>query len=1568
MGLILSGLLGWILFSNHRESPQAPLINTDLIRKTEAVTQVSLEGHTRPLSTDADGGEQQALLREAYGKLPLSFEINKGQTDSKVKFLARGSGYSLFLTSTEAVLALSKPKYKAHKESLVEQAVRRQKRNPTQKAAEMKVAQSPGDVLRLSLISANPSARVEGADELPGKTNYFIGNDPAKWRRDVSNYSRVKYESVYPGVDMVYYGNQGQLEYDFIVAPHSDYRRIKLECKGAKSIRIDETSGELVLTTKDGSELRQSKPIIYQDIAGERRNVEGNYQLSLGREIAFRVGEYDVSQTLVIDPTLVYSTYLGGSFDDQGNAIAVGAQGNAYVTGSAESVNFPVFPNSPTQHSFQTNYGGEIDAFVTKLNAAGDGLVYSTYLGGDDFDQTYGIAVDADGNAYVTGYTDSTNFPRQNPLQTTGEAFVTKLNAAGNGLVYSTLIADVGSAIAVDGQGRAYLAGGVRLPGFKEAAIVKKLNAAGNEIMYSIQYGDGIAQAIAVDTQGNAYVAGGASGFGRFFDETSGISITKLTPTAGIAYSTRIGGNNARFSEFGESTGGGAKGIAVDTDGNAYVTGYTNTIDLPTQTAFQATYGGGIFDAVVVKLNAGGGIVYVTYLGGSGNDFASAIAIDTQRNVYIAGETDSPNFPKMNPIQADCRGCVEGKDVFVTKFNAAGNGLVYSTYFGGIDEEFGTGIAVDSKDDVYVTGYTQSPDFPTLNPFQSSYSGDGVESYDAFIIKLTDREPSNLRIDVIDIGHTMKPTLPREASTQTILLQVKDGQGNPVTDADLQIEHDAETLVEGTDTDGHNHANTNRPKGIFQQDAAPVNPDGIYKFKYTAPEVSGLIKARASCTGCTEKPFEIKVKIDGLHELVAGGSNHFKLIGDTASHPRNHFGTLQLNQALVALADSYFTKYPGSLLQYNDMSLRFGGLFDSDDEKRWRKPHATHRIGYEVDLRVQTGSAVPKEHRLGLRQLIHERNLGILIHPMGRATPPHWHLTYGQVSCKVEGRGQCTNGSVIQSVVGSGIDRAADAQTSAAGLTVHVTPTVSFNPETNLYTYTYSLRNDAASALEASSILIATGGSEVWNIKTPQGWTAAVIEGRIAVEFAATEVGQLPVDNVDDGNLVPSPFQIKPGQTLEGFSFQSPAPPSSVDFYAHGFKPIPIVDNETEAVEVASDLDDSFKGITTGPKPSNLKFDQLTYNVGEGAGRATITVTRMGDTGTAETVAYQTQDNDTFTVGCFDTTNNHNGAFARCDFATVVGTLTFAPGETSKQLTVPIIDDGYAESAETFNVVLSNSMGGPLGVTASVTITDNDVAGAPNPIITAGPATYPFFVRQQYLDFLSREPEPSEPWTAVLNRCPNIHTPPSAVTDCDRIAVSGAFFRSPENSIKGFYVFRFYKVAFNRLPQYGEIVVDMSFVSGATEAEVYARKAQLATAFAARPEFTNAYSSKTNAEYVAALLARYQLATVRTPNPADPDGATKINLSSADLLNSLNAGTLTRVQVLRAIADSDQVGAAEFNSAFVAAQYYGYLRRTPEDSGHQAWLRVINQDPNNVRIMVNGFLNSTEYRLRFGQP
>ncbi|HEX8459288.1 MAG TPA: FG-GAP-like repeat-containing protein [Pyrinomonadaceae bacterium] len=373
-----------------------------------------------------------------------------------------------------------------------------------------------------------------------------------------------------------------------------------------------------------------------------------------------------------------------------------------------------------------------------------------------------------------------------------------------------------------------------------------------------------------------------------------------------------------------------------------------------------------------------------------------------------------------------------------------------------------------------------------------------------------------------------------------------------------------------------------------------------------------------------------------------------------------------------------------------------------------------------------------------------------------------------------------------------------------------------------------------------------------------------------------------------------------------------------------------------------------------------LDDDPTTFSVadataGEGDRRVTLTVTRTGDGAIAASVDYRTSDTDTFTVGCADTVNNAGGAYARCDFATTVGRLDFAAGELQKTINIPLIDDGHKEAAETFQVVLSNPSGAGLGAnsTATVTISDNDAAGAANPIFTT-----PFFVRQHYVDFLSREPEASEPWSNILNRCLNDDR------RCDRITVSQSFFGAPEFSVKGLYVFRFYKVAFGSLPEYTEIISDMSFVAGQTPEEVYARKAQLAQLFTERAAFKNFYGGMDDERFVSALLSRYQLTEITTPDPAQPDGTTKVRLTRAALINSLDAGTLARAQVFRAIADSDTVGAREFDNAFVAMQYYGYLRRKPDADGYAAWLAVLQRG--DTRTMVAGFLNSPEYKLRFG--
>ena len=393
------------------------------------------------------------------------------------------------------------------------------------------------------------------------------------------------------------------------------------------------------------------------------------------------------------------------------------------------------------------------------------------------------------------------------------------------------------------------------------------------------------------------------------------------------------------------------------------------------------------------------------------------------------------------------------------------------------------------------------------------------------------------------------------------------------------------------------------------------------------------------------------------------------------------------------------------------------------------------------------------------------------------------------------------------------------------------------------------------------------------------------------------------------------------------------------------------------------------------PTQTTIQFSASVYVVSEADARATLTVTRSGNTSSSSSFDYRTID-DPAVVRCDDQVNNNGAAYARCDYATSIDTLTFAPGETTRTFAIPIIDDAHVENSETFQVVLSNPVGASLGATSAtmVMIVDQDMAGMPNPILRGDDTGINFFVRQHYLDFLAREPEPGEPWSAVLRGCANqFNTDPNSPSAaCDRITVSGAFFGSPEFLIKGVYTIVFYRVSFGRLPQYAEFATDLRSVTGQTAAETNAKRAEFANKFVLSTEFTNGYGGMSNSAYVTVLMTGslgqgYNLSSITTPDPTNPDNGAKVTLTTSDLINRLNAATLTRAQVLRAIVQSDQISLdLEAVNAFVASQYYGYLRRTPETSGFAAWVNYLRAHPNDFRTMVNGFLNSNEYRLRFG--
>jgi hypothetical protein len=609
----------------------------------------------------------------------------------------------------------------------------------------------------MKLAGANARAGVTGADALPGKSNYFIGSDPSQWRTNVPTYGAVKYAAVYPGIDLVYHGNQRLLEYDFLVAPGADPRAIGIRFQGARKLTVN-GDGALVIGF-GGSEVIEPAPVVYQEVGGRRQTVAGRYVLRGKGRVGFGVATYDRRRPLVIDPTLVYSTLLGCCWLNDFAAIAVDGSGNAYVTGEISPSNFPTTPGA-----FQTTPGGVQDAFVSKLDPAGSALVYSTYLGGDGGTLGTGIAVDASGNAYVTGYTDSPYFPTTpGAFQTTfsGDpsntvhAFVSKLNAVGSALVYSTYLGgsedDFGYGIAIDPSGCAYVTGDTRSPNFPTTrgafqttyggnsdVFVTKLNAAGSVLVYSTYLGGGdgdYAQGIALDASGNAYVVGWTgSDFpttpGAFLTTSpGGAFVTKLNSAgSALVYSTYLVGTN---SALGSGTYG--DGIAVDASGSAYVTGDTSPNFPTTPGAFQTAYGS-IF---VTKLNAtGSDLIYSTFLGGSGNGFGNGIAVDASGSAYVTGAIDSSGFPiTPGAVQATYGG---GEyDAYLSKLDAAGSVLVYSTYLGGSGWDLGRGIAVDASGNVYVTGVTESSNFPTTpGAFQTTNTG-GNYNYSGFVSKLS---------------------------------------------------------------------------------------------------------------------------------------------------------------------------------------------------------------------------------------------------------------------------------------------------------------------------------------------------------------------------------------------------------------------------------------------------------------------------------------------------------------------------------------------------------------------------------------------------------------------------------------------------------------------------------------------------------------------------------------------------------------------------------------------------------------------------------------------------------------
>jgi hypothetical protein len=685
--------------------------------------------------TPASSRPAKRDLHSLTSRTPLLFEKNEGQTDARAALVARGDGYTVFVTPSEAVLKL--------------QSHTPERRGPFVKPGHEheRSARTHTSVLRMALVNANPQAKVTGEHAQATHVSYLRGKGT---QSGVATYAKARCEAVYPGVDLVYYGNQRQLEYDFVVAPGTDPDQIRFRMDGAKDVAVD-ADGHLAIRLEDG-DVQLQKPLVYQDLDGQRQPVESSYRLAANGEVAFQLGDYDATRPLVIDPVIVYSTLLGGGGFDSGSAVTFGADGSIYVAGYTQSVDFPASAGQAP--------GGPGDAFVTKFTPDGAEVVYSAYLGGSGTDAAGGIGVDSAGRVIVSGYTDSSDFPVPGGFQTTlagkTDAFVARLNSTGTVVEYGTYLGGVDSdgatRMTLDANEDIYVTGYTSSADFPTSqnavqpafrgdydAFAVKIAKANGSLVFSTYIGgrDGDSgSGIQVDSEGSVYVGGSTDSGdfpvgttlprnpndlfvalvdtfqgGRFGDAF----ITKLTPDGSDRiYSTYIGSSG---SDSGAD-------IAVDRDGFCYLTGTTDSFDLmlaePVIQPFQSTRPGGVSDIYVTKIFPDGrSFRYMTYLGSVGEDVARALEVDEDLNphtkAYVLGETSSPQFPLQDALQSNHGG---NSDLFLTKLHEdmflAQPAVVldYSTFLGGSGLDHAGDLMVDAIGNAAITGDTISNDFP----------------------------------------------------------------------------------------------------------------------------------------------------------------------------------------------------------------------------------------------------------------------------------------------------------------------------------------------------------------------------------------------------------------------------------------------------------------------------------------------------------------------------------------------------------------------------------------------------------------------------------------------------------------------------------------------------------------------------------------------------------------------------------------------------------------------------------------------------------------------------------------
>ncbi|MCG3165775.1 MAG: hypothetical protein POELPBGB_01550 [Bacteroidia bacterium] len=673
------------------------------------------------------------------------FIENKGQWPEQVLFLTRLNGLDAWIT----------------REGIVYDFYRTQSNSPGYEKLETFISERSGHIVKVFMQNASlPSAK--GEKKINTYYNYIIGNNPSAWASNVGLYHEVCLKNIYDGIDQRYYFEGDNIRYDYIIQPGAELNQIKFTVDGSEKVFVNEMN-ELVFTTRFG-EVKQAGLFAYQQVNGEKQQVNCSF-IQEGKTITFESADYNKTLPLIIDP-LVYSTYIGGTGEESLlYSLDVDGAGNVYVTGRTSSADYP----TTTGAYDEINNGGPHDVYITKLNAAGSALVYSTFVGGSGMDWGYSLKTDGNGNVYVTGDTYSSDFPTTSgviseTLNGLGDAYVLKLNAAGNALDFSTFIGgsgvESGKSLALDANGNTYITGTTQSYDFPVTsgaydetvngsgntpydAFVVKINATATGFLYSTYLGgtssngeNGIA--ITIDADGNAYVAG--TTHSSDFPVTSGAydeSFNSLNNTYDIFIAKlNAAGNALVYSTFiGTATSENVNAITIDANGNAYITGGA-PINFPTTSgAYDQTFGGG-GDAFVTKLNAAGtALVFSTYLGGAFYENSKDIKLDAAGNIIITGTTASAAFPTVaGAYDQTYNDNGSYGDVFLSVFNSSGSSLLYSTFIGGSNKEFGGSLFADANGNVYLTGETVSSDFPvTSGCFDETYNA-GTD--DLFILKI----------------------------------------------------------------------------------------------------------------------------------------------------------------------------------------------------------------------------------------------------------------------------------------------------------------------------------------------------------------------------------------------------------------------------------------------------------------------------------------------------------------------------------------------------------------------------------------------------------------------------------------------------------------------------------------------------------------------------------------------------------------------------------------------------------------------------------------------------------------